>query len=193
MEALPKDRLDQERNDAELMQKVQAGDEEAFRALVDRYRDPLVAYLTRLSGSTDEGEDLAQEAFVRLYETASRYRESGRFAPFLYRIATNLLRTRERRRQRWRLLRPLLPRSTDAPPRGEQAVLEAETRRKVRRALAGLPLPFRVPLLLHEVEDWSCAEIAELLGCAEGTIKSRLHRGRRRLRDALNNGTGDTR
>src|SRR5258708_38821296 len=95
-----------ESTDSELMQRVCAGDEDAFAAIVDRYKNSLVNYLTHLLRSRERAEDVAQEAFVRLYRNAERYRDHEKIAPCLYRIATNHTITEMRRGKRWRLLLP---------------------------------------------------------------------------------------
>jgi RNA polymerase sigma-70 factor (ECF subfamily) len=179
-----------EPTDAELMAETRAGSRDAFARLVDRYKDPLVNYLTRLTGRRDRSEDLAQEAFLRLFQRAESYDEQGRLQAFLYRIATNLLRSEQRRARRWRLLQPFL---SDASTNGHQTgwapaaepVLAREAREQVAAAVVELPLQFRVPLVLAEIEGWSYADIARQLGCREGTVKSRIHRGKRRLRQRL--------
>lgn len=174
-------------SDGELMERVAQGDRQAFAALVERHQRALTAYLGRLCGSGDRAEELAQESFVRLFEAAPAYRDEGRLLPYLFRIGTNLLRSEERRRRRWRLLVPMVGNGNGhhAPALGEAAVLRGELQGRVRRELRRLPLRFRVPLVLFEVEEWSHADIAALLGCRQGTVKSRLHRGRQRLRAAL--------
>ena len=176
-----------EPTDSELMARVAAGDRAAFGALVERHKRALTAYLDRLAGSRERAEELAQEAFVRLFVAAPGYREEGKLLPFLFRIATNLLRSEERRRRRWLVLRPLVANGNGHHARngGEEQLLRDELQRRVRRELAQLPLRFRVPLVLFEVEEWSYADIAGFLGCREGTVKSRIHRGRDRLRTAL--------
>ncbi|HVS02063.1 MAG TPA: sigma-70 family RNA polymerase sigma factor [Thermoanaerobaculia bacterium] len=172
--------------DGELMTRVREGDRQAFALLVERHKGPLVGYLSRLAGDRERAEDLAQEAFVRLFQAAGGYREEGRLTPYLFRIATNLLRSEERRRRRWQALRPLLSRNGNGgPPVAQERLLQGELHRRLRHELAHLPLHFRVPLVLFEVEDWTQADIARLLGCREGTVKSRIHRGRQRLRQAL--------
>jgi RNA polymerase sigma-70 factor, ECF subfamily len=175
--------------DGELMAQVAAGDRQAFAVLVERHKGPLTGYLGRLTGSRERAEELAQEAFVRLFQAAATYREQGRLPPFLFRIATNLLRSEERRRRRWQLLAPLVAHANghhgNGNGGGEADLLRDELQRRVRCELARLPFRFRVPLLLFEVEEWSYADIAGLLGCREGTVKSRIHRGRGRLRQAL--------
>ena len=174
-------------SDAELMAATREGDRDAFGLLVDRYQDPLVGYLARLIGCRQRAEDLAQDAFLALYQHADRYVEQGRLQGLLYRIATNRLRSQERRARRWRLLEPVLaPRNGHgAEPAAPQRVLADEAQRELAAALAELPLTFRVPLVLHEIEGWPYAEVARWLGCREGTVKSRIHRGRLRLRERL--------
>lgn len=178
-------------SDAELMARARRGDRDAFGQVVARYGDALVAYLARLTGSRERAEDLAQDAFLRLYRAAPRYRERGRLAAFLYRIATNLLRSEERRRRRWRTLLPFLAPTTTSngfhldEPSGERRVLQREVQHQLQAAVAALPLRFRVPLVLFEVEEWSYADIAGHLGCSPGTVKSRIHRARQRLKQRL--------
>ena len=174
-------------SDGELMARVRDGDGEAFAGLVERYGDDLVAYLGRLTGSPERAEDLAQEAFLRLYRAAPRYRDRGRLAAYLYRIATNLLRSEERRARRWRGLAPVLAAGSPdrAEPSAPRRVAGEELRRRLATALAGLPLALRAPLVLYEIEGWPQRQIARALGCREGTVKSRLHRARSRLRSEL--------
>jgi RNA polymerase sigma-70 factor, ECF subfamily len=173
-------------SDGELMGRVAQGDRQAFAQVVERHQRSLTAYLGRLCGG-DRAEELAQESFVRLFQAAGNYRDDGRLAPYLFRIGTNLVRSEERRRKRWRRLVPLFAHTNGhhAPAHGEAALLAGELERRVRRELDRLPLSYRVPIVLFEMEEWSYADIAALLGCREGTLKSRIQRGRERLRKAL--------
>lgn len=176
--------------DAELMVEVKRGDAQALGTLVDRHKDAMVNYLTRLTGSRDRGEEIAQEAFLRLYQSAPRYREEGRLLPLLYRIATNLVRSEDRRARRWRLVEGTflihaLRAGWHRVPAAEARLLRAEEHQVLAAALAALPLRFRAPLVLAAIEGRSHQEIAQLLGCREGTVKSRIHRGRERLRVLL--------
>ena len=183
--------------DGQLMERLRSGDREAFAQLVDRHKDALVNALTRMTGSRDRAQDLAQETFLRLYRGAAGYLEQGRFQAYLYRIAVNLLRGEERRKKRWRLLTPALIAANGHGPNGyhanghrpaapaEAAVLRDEVKEKVSAALARVPLRFRVPLVLHAIEGWPYDEIARALATREGTVKSRISRGRRRLQEIL--------
>ncbi len=177
--------------DAEAMARTQEGDWEAFGLLVERHRDPLVRYLSRLLGSRDQGEEIAQEAFVRLWLAARRYREEGRFEAYLYRIGTRLARSAERRRRV--RLRALLS-GTLGELWGDQPVQEAEAGRRLlreeaetelARAVAELPLAFRAPLVLQAIEERPIEEVARLLNLRPATVKTRLFRARERLRARL--------
>ncbi len=176
-----------EPSDAELFARTREGDRAAFAALVDRHKDGLVSYLSRLAGSRDGAEDLAQETFLRLLQGSGRYRERGQLKAYLYRIATNLQRSRDRRQRRWGLLVPRLVRATGdvAPAQQDGELLRRELARRLAGALGELPRRYRVPVVLRDVEEWSYEDIAALLGCRPGTVKSRIHRGRRLLRSRL--------
>jgi RNA polymerase sigma-70 factor (ECF subfamily) len=171
--------------DAELMAQVRDGDRDAFADLVDRHKDAVVSYLTRLTGHRDRAEDLAQETFLRLFRSAREYTEQGYLRAYLYRIATNLVRSEERRERRHRLLMPFLSREEHAEPAAPSGLLRRELTREVTAAVAKLPLRYRVPLVLHEIEGWSYVDIAQEIGCREGTVKSRVHRGRQQLKAKL--------
>ncbi len=174
-------------SDAELLAQTAAGRTAAFAELVDRHKDGLVRYLSRLTNRSDRAEDLAQEAFLRLFRAAGSYREEGRFEPYLYRIATNLLRTDLRRETRRRLLalRFLAPSNGHSPAPPQTELLAQEEQRVVARELARLPPRLRIPVVLFELEGWPYQEIARLLRIRPGTVKSRIHRGRERLRARL--------
>jgi len=171
--------------DSALMSEVLGGDRGAFTQLVERHKDAVVNYLTRLTGDRDRAEDLAQETFLRLFRAAPGYREQGLLRAYLFRIATNLVRSEERRAKRLRLLLPFFGGRRHDEPAAVSGMLLQELHRQVAVALATLPLRFRVPLVLHEIEGWSYADIAQELSCREGTVKSRIHRGRQHLRQRL--------
>jgi RNA polymerase sigma-70 factor (ECF subfamily) len=174
----------QEPSDGELMARVQAGDAAACARLVDRYKERVFGYLVRLTGSRARADDLAQETFLRLYLHAGEYREQGKLAGWLYRTATNLVRSEERRALRFRCFLGRVVTEESAPSH-ESALLAEEARRTLQAALARLPLRYRAPLVLHTIEERSFEEIAHILGLPEGTVKSRISRARGRLRVAL--------
>jgi len=173
-------------DDGALIKRIREGDEDAFAIFVDRHKDSLVNYLTHLTRSRERAEEVAQDAFVRFYRNASKCRDQERLAPYLFRIATNLVVTQIRRERRWKSLLPRLialqPRS--APP-ADSPLLTEEIQRKVTEALEQLPLKFRAPLVLFEIEEWSYDEISRAIGCRVGTVKSRISRARALMRVQL--------
>ena len=183
--------------DALAMARSREGDWEAFGGLVERHRDALVRYLSRLTGDRECGEELAQEAFVRLWLASRRYREEGRFEAYLYSIGTRLAQSSERRRRvqlralfsgalgrfGWIGNRP--GREPFEEAEAGERLLREEAEAAIARAVAGLPLAFRAPLVLAALEERPIAEIARLLGLREATVKSRLFRARERLRVLL--------
>ncbi len=173
--------------DGELMRRVQSGDREAFTTLVERHKAPLVRFLTALSRDRDRAEEAAQDAFVRLFELSHRYQERGQFTPYLYRIAANLLRTEDRKlRRRAILLKAFGGNGNhEAAPSPQTVCLQDELSVRLAEALSALPLRYRSPLVLRDMEGWSYSDIARAMSCGEGTVKSRIHRGRERLRRLL--------
>ena len=177
-------------NDGDLLTRSRARDADAFAELVDRYKDQMVNYLARMTGCRERAEDIAQETFVRFYKQIHHYRDEGTLAAYLFRIATNLVRSEERRKRRWQLLQPILSYSGfaagDASPASPQTeALASEEHRQVTEALASLDVLYRAPLVLREIEGFSYQQIATALNCNEGTVKSRLHRGRQLLKEQL--------
>ena len=172
--------------DDALMQRVREGDDDAFAEIVDRYKDSLVNYLTQLVRSRDRAEEVAQDAFVRLYRNASQYKQQERLGPYLFRIATNLVVTEARREKRWSLLLPRLHASSrTSEPAPDTHLLTTEIQRQVAAAIDKLPLNYRAPLVLFEIEEWSYEEIAKALDIRCGTVKSRISRARDLLRRHL--------
>ena len=180
-------------SNAALMARVQAGDLDAFEPLVRRYERRLFGYFLNLVEDPATAADLAQETFVRVYRAAARYQESGKFESWLFRIAANLVRSRQRRPdQRMPHLsleeapagaRELASHGREARP--DEAAWRAELRDALQKALPRLPFVFREAVLLRDVEGRSYREIAEMLGVEEGTVKSRAHRGRKHLKELL--------
>jgi RNA polymerase sigma-70 factor (ECF subfamily) len=175
-------------SDSELMTRARSGDSDGLRMLIDRHKDPMVNYLTRMTGSRSRAEELAQESFVRLYTAPPQVDNGASIAPWLYRVATNLLRSEERRARAVRRL-AWLPWWREPVSNGigdqESRLLADEAQRQTQAALAELPLALRAPLVLREIQGLAYEQIAVALGCPVGTVRSRLNRGRALLRRRL--------
>ncbi len=165
--------------DGQLVQRARAGEQEAFGALVDRYRDMVYGLGYHLTGDFEAARDLAQEAFLQAYVRLGQLREPERFAGWLRTIAENAHRSRQRHREVATVALeedPELARESPTPSAIELTV---------REALERLPKPERLALTLHYVNGYSQAEIGAFLGVRAETVKTRLARARRSLREEL--------
>jgi len=170
--------------DAELLKACRSGDPGAFEELVRRTQHRVYALAYRLVGDRGEAEDVAQEAYLRVFRSLGGFRQEARFETWLHRIVVNAALSHLRRRGRFGdLVRDAGtdPEPPPAPPAQDRAV----DRDLIRRALEELPAGSRTTLVLYEMYGLSCREIGEELGVSEGAVKVRLHRARRRLKEAI--------
>lgn len=185
------------RTDHDLLLATLDGDETAFAELVGRYRNQITNYIYRMIGDYDGAVDVAQETFIRVYKAAERYQTDYAFSTYLYRIATNLAISELRKRRRRRLvsLTGVFQDSEsgeaeefdppDTRPLQDAVMVHAERQAAVARAITSLPPRYRLPLVLRDVEGKTYEEIATILSMREGTVKSRISRGRGLLREKL--------
>ena len=178
--------------DAALMVAFQNGSEEAFALLLDKYQRPIVNFLYRIVNDRSEGEDLAQEVFLRVYRARAKYEPRGRFAPWIYRIATNVglkAARRKRRTQLWSVsskeFEPQAAAVCESAASAEQQLVQAELTRVVRRSIERLPVKERIAIVLRRYEELSYREIADVMNCTEAAVKTYIHRGKLHLRDRI--------
>ena len=182
-------------SDDSAVRAARAGDTRAFERLVDRHKNRLFAMLVRLTGDAEAAEELAHEAFVRAYRGLARFRGEASFGTWLIQIAVNLARdrVRERRRDRTVSLDALLERDEDSPVFTDSrpghdalvAVTERDLIRHFESALQELPPAYREAFVMHHIEDMPYAAIAEATGDSVGSLKVRVHRARRLLKEKL--------
>lgn len=184
---------DTQRSDADLVACARQGEAAAFGVLVRRYQDRVFNTCYRLCHNYADALDLTQSAFLRALEALPRFEERASFYTWLFRIAVNLAtsqRRSERRRERRDLGRGAgrpgaaewVTPSEDDP--GRRAA-ESEALANLEEALGRLEEEYRVPVVLKDIEEMDYATIAEILEVPVGTVKSRIHRGRMRLRELL--------
>ena len=177
-------RMSADRSDDSLVEAARGGDRAAFSALVGRDRDLVYAYAYARLRSREEAEDVAQEAFVRAYQSLGRLRGAAVWHPWLMRIVRNLCND-VLRRKRVRRTDPIDPEWLDGSPSPELQVLSEERRRELSSAVEALPEKYRVPLLMRFGSGCARREIALALGVPESTVMGRLAGAMRLLRQRL--------
>ncbi|KOY56049.1 RNA polymerase sigma factor [Streptomyces sp. XY332] len=174
--------MSEERRDGLLVVRCQLGERQAFHELVRLWHDPLWRYVRGMVGSPHLADDLAQEAWVSVVRGLPRLREPERFAPWLFTIARRTVADHVRQMYR-------VPQTTevetDDVAAADDGFGDVLTALEIEVGLSGLPPLEREVLILFHLEDLPLAACAEVVGVPPGTVKSRLHRARRMLRDVL--------
>lgn len=187
-------RTDTAETDEALCERVARRDQAAFDVLVTRYQARAYRLAWALLRDAEDARDLSQEAFVRLYETAGRFRGESRFSTWFYRILVNLCLDHRRRGRGWRRLllgagSPDGVRSLErhaAPFTDPADGLDREAAsRALWEAVDRLPARQRAAVVLQAQEELSTAEIAAMLGCSESTVRVHVHRAVASLRMTL--------
>jgi RNA polymerase sigma-70 factor (ECF subfamily) len=172
------------RGDDELLTLAGTGDQRAYRTLVARHLPRVLAMARRITGNAAEAEDVAQDAFLRVWQKAPDWHEGdARFSTWLYRVVVNLCVDRRRRK-------PMAPIEAagdpeDPTPSAESQMADGQRDRRVKDAVAGLPERQRTALVLTYYEEMSNAAVAEVMGVSVSALESLLVRARKALRGAL--------
>jgi RNA polymerase sigma-70 factor (ECF subfamily) len=173
----------------DLVVRHRYGDPEAFAEVYARFSELVFNLSWRLSGDREEAADLTQEVFVRVYRHLGRFQGRSSLETWIYRVTVNHCRSRLGRRSwgwwRGRAAEERVQETADWRRNPEEKALAAAEERRLVGALRRLPSPFREVVVLRDVEELSYQEIAEVLGVRLGTVRSRLARGRQRLRAML--------
>jgi RNA polymerase sigma-70 factor (ECF subfamily) len=181
-------------SDAEVMLRVAAGDDAAFDYLVSKYRRPLVHFMFRMARNQAVAEELAQEAFLRVYRSRNTYAAEAKFTTWLYRIATNLAvnHARDTRHDKSAVSLDEPDPETGATPdvadpglTAEQTILRRERLALIRRKVQELPERQRLAVIMHKYQGLDYRQIGEVLKLSESATKSLLFRAYETLREEL--------
>ena len=179
--------MSQDDTDQQLVKRVQQGDQTAFNVLVLRYQHRVLKLVSRFASDSAEAEDIAQEAFIKAYRALPSFRGDSAFYTWLYRIAINTAKNAvvsNRRRpvdfdldlqDPEQFERQARLKEVDTP---EGLLLSEEIRGTVAKAIEQLPEDLRMAIVLREIEGLSYEEIAEVMECPVGTVRSRIFRAR---------------
>lgn len=171
-------------DDTELVERVRAGDTEAYDILVTRHMKRAYSVAYRLLGQREDAEDLVQDAFMAALEKIDTFQKGRRFSPWFYRILVNrgLNSRKSRSLRRMEALPPEIVDASRSPLRDAE---RAELRERLTEVLGTLPARQKSIVELFELEGFSSLEIAEILGLSDGTVRWHLHQARGKLRAAL--------
>jgi len=172
--------------DTDLVARIRSGDAAALRAVVERYQHRIFALIHGIIRDAHEVEDVAQEVFLKVFTRIDAFDGRSQFFTWLYRVAANAAKDHVKKRAR----RPAVAIDEEEHLPGHDrdplaAAEAAETRRIVRAAIEALPVRYREILALRELEGLAYTRIAEILGISIGTVESRIHRARERLKRRL--------
>lgn len=174
----------EEGSDGWVMDRIKAGKIGELRVLFDRYTPRLASFFLRLCGNRDASEDMVQEVFYRILKFRKTYRNSADLPPWIFTVARNVWIDRCRNEKPHLSLDAV---GTEIDSRDEhtaRVLARGQEMARIRRALHMLPPDQRAVLILSRFEDLRYEQIATILGCEVGTVKSRVHRALRQLREA---------
>ena len=184
-----------ERTEALLIADLCEGDETALAPLVEKYKRMVYRLAMQITKNHTDADDVMQETFIKVYRSIRTFRKDAAFETWLYRIAVNeaLNFVKRRERQRESTLETASEAEYEAITRYRAQIAndphvhaeKAELRHHVTEAVKNLSLKHRTVVILHEFEGLTHAEIASILNCSEGTVRSRLHYARKKLRILL--------
>ena len=182
--------MNNEINDEDLILRFQNGDRSAYTQLVNKYRDRIINFIFRFVGDMDAAQDLAQDTFFKFYEKKDSYKQIAKFSTWLYTIAANLAKTelRKIKRRKTSTVSDLSKNDyeytiVDTTDDNDMDIKEAYF---LEQSILDLDVEFRTIIILREIQELSYESISKILKLPLGTVKSRINRGKLKLRDLLN-------
>lgn len=174
--------------DPAIVERARGGDDHAFRIIVETYHRAIFRIAYRYAADRDSAFDLSQEIFLHVHKTLGKYDSSRPFEPWFFRVATNFSINWIRKKRPYEVSldafeADISPAVDDTVP--SEAIEREEEADHVRRAVAGLPEPYREIVALRYLEGTSLEEVGEILELPVGTVKNRLFRARELLKDRL--------
>ena len=188
----PAGKSEEDTEDVRLMQLVARGDTVAFEKLIERHQSLVIGTVARMLGSNSDVEDIAQQVFIRVWKSASRYVPRAKFTTWLLKITRNLV-FNELRRAKRRAHAPLqtepnveeMQLKDEGNPSPDASLLELELQEAIEKAIGELPETQRMALVLRRYEEFSYEQIADVLNLSVPAVKSVLVRARTELRVRL--------
>jgi RNA polymerase sigma-70 factor, ECF subfamily len=171
-------------DDKALVRACQKGDMRAFETLVTRYQKKVYWIAYNFVGDAEDAKDLAQEAFIRVYRSIDRFDQKYNFYTWLYRIVVNLSIDLLRKRKKHDAVSlddfPIDPEVEMSPAR---PIANAELKEQIEKVLNALPQKYKTVIVLRDVQELPCEEIAKIIGCTNATTRWRLHKAREMFKE----------
>ncbi len=174
-----------ERTDSELVSRCLKGDNEAFSELISRYKRLIYSVAYKFSRDNEEVNDMAQEAFIKIYRSLSRYDAQYKFSTWSVKVATNICLDHVRRKKLNSVSLEEIENFTGTSNSPEEYYLRKEKSQVLKDAIDGLPEIYRVPIVMYHQKGMSYKEISEYLGKPMSIIKNRIFRARNTLKENL--------
>jgi RNA polymerase sigma-70 factor (ECF subfamily) len=171
-------------DEGEIIGRVLGGDREAFAVLVDAYKGPVFSLAFRMTGSTQDADDLTQESFLRAFQSLGRFRAGERFFPWLYTVSLNVIRNHLRKVKALpeEATEKGMPDATDPSGDAADAAIGRERGRRLQGYLLKMPVPVREALVLRFYEGLSFEDIASVTGDSLSSAKMKVYRGLEKIR-----------
>lgn len=184
--------MDQEK---QLIKKCKEGDISSFELLIESYQQKVYNIALRMLGSQEDASDVAQEVFIKIYKSISNFKEESSLSTWIYRIATNVCLDELRKRKKAKFVSIDTPvqledgevsmQMEDQGLQPDELVTQKELKEEVQKAISSLKDDHKIVIILRDINGYSYEEIADILGCTLGTVKSRINRARNSLKDIL--------
>ena len=187
--------MDKTTSSEDLMVRIAEGDDDAFEILVNRHQTPVLNLVYRFVGDRTQAKDLAQEVFLKVWQSAKSYKPEAKFTTWVYRITANLCinELKSSRRKRWFSFHrsdedsenSMEDSISDGSPNAEDLLLAKERSSQISDVLQSLPKNQRMALILKRYDGLSYPEIAQILGCSVSAVESLLVRAKKALQEKL--------
>lgn len=167
------------------VKEILSGDKQAYAHIIDKYKTPLYATILRMTKNPQDAQDLVQEAFIKVYRQLGKYDGEGSFSSWLYKVAINHCMD-EFRKKEFQIKRVEIQDSMmESPDHPEIILLKKEKGRQLERLIATLPEDERLIILLRYVNECSYEEISDLTGAPLSTVRNKLHRAKKKMRQSV--------
>ena len=177
--------LDEMEEERQWIEEVLSGNNQAYAQIINKYKNPLYATILRMTGNQQDAVDLVQESFIKIYRQLRKFDGKGSFSSWMYRVAINHC-IDEFRKKRFKMEQVEI-REDDVKDiqHPEVIFLKKEKNRQLEKLIGGLPEDERMILLLRYVNEQSYSEISEFMSLSLATVRNKLHRAKKKLRETI--------